>query len=107
MTTLLEKILARNVELEKLTAELLLENRILKREKNLFLEQIMMLQRENRELKKNDESGEYDEYDESGEYDAYDAYDKSGEYDAYEKHQDLGQNKKQRTIDDNIVYSIN
>ena len=101
MTTLLEKILARNVELEKLTAELLLENRILKREKNLFLEQIMMLQRENRELKKNDESGEYDEYD------AYDAYDKSGEYDAYEKHQDLGQNKKQRTIDDNIVYSIN
>jgi hypothetical protein len=98
MTTLLEKILARNVELEKLTGELLLENRILKREKNLFLEQIMILQRENRELKKNDESGEYDEYD---------AYDKSGEYDAYEKHQDLGQNKKQRTIDDNIVYSIN
>jgi hypothetical protein len=55
MTTLLERQLARGVELEKLKDELFSEIRILKREKNSFLEQIMILQKENRKLQKENE----------------------------------------------------
>ena len=103
MATLLEKYLARNVELEKLTSELLSENRILKREKNIFLEQIMILQKENGELK-NKISNRTSDDDLTDNYYNDFACVKDANIDTYSEMGKI-KNKKQKTTDNNI-YTI-